>query len=141
MLCIELLRHSEASLFHSLPVVRIQKRRTKSNLYCYFHGPGSTDPQSVPVRPQKCVQHSDTAQIRRCSGNACCQTRTLDERVIFAHGMTALDSLASSVVTMLSHSRGLAISAPPPPCIIVVHAFTSTATDALTHGRPGAHAR
>ena len=53
--------------------------------------------------------------------------------------MTALDSLASSVVTMLSHSRGLAISAPPPPCITVVNAFTTTATDAFTRRRPGAH--
>ena len=55
--------------------------------------------------------------------------------------MTALDSLASSVVTMLSHSRGLAVSAPPPPCITVVNAFTTTATDAFTRRRPGAHVR
>ena len=55
-----------------------------------------------------------------------------EKLVIVAHGMTALDSLASSVVTMLFHSRRLAVSIPPPTCITVVNASTTTPTDAFT---------
>ena len=55
--------------------------------------------------------------------------------------MSALDALASSVVTMLFHSRRLAVSVPPPTCITVVNASTTTATDAFTRRRPGAHVR
>ena len=55
--------------------------------------------------------------------------------------MSAPDGRVSSVVTMLSPSRGVAVSVPPPTCITVVNASTTTATDAFTRRRPGAHVR